>query len=54
MNDQNRRIVNNTIAQYGRIIISAILSIVSTRYVLSELGVDDYGIFSVVAGFISF
>lgn len=54
MNDQNRRIVNNTIAQYCRIIISAILAILSTRYVLKQLGVDDYGIFSVVAGFISF
>lgn len=53
MNDQNRRIVKNTVAQYCRIIITAILAILSSRYILQGLGIDSYGVFSVVAGFIS-
>lgn len=53
MNDQNRRIVKNTVAQYCRIIITAILAILSSRYILQGLGIDSYGVFSAVAGFIS-
>lgn len=53
MKEHNKIILKNTIAQYIRIIISAVLAILSSRYVLHSLGVEDYGLFSVVAGFVT-
>lgn len=47
------RIVVNTIAQYGRTIINLLLSLYSSRLVLNILGVDDYGIYALVAGVVS-
>lgn len=47
------RIVVNTFAQYVRTIINLILTLYSSRLVLSTLGVDDYGIYSLVAGVVS-
>lgn len=53
MNNQNKILIQNTIAQYIKIIVSVLTSLLSTRIILQQLGVEDYGIFSVVAGFIS-
>ena len=47
------RIVVNTLAQYVRTIINLILTLYSSRLVLSTLGVEDYGIYSLVAGVVS-
>ena len=47
------RIIVNTIAQYCRSIISMLLAFFTTRVVFRGLGVTDYGIFSVVAGFVT-
>lgn len=47
------RIVVNTIAQYARSIINMLLSLYSSRLVLNYLGVEDYGIYSLVAGVVS-
>lgn len=47
------RIVVNTLAQYARTIINMLLSLYSSRLVLNILGVDDYGIYSLVAGVVS-
>ena len=44
------RIVVNTITQYARSIINMLLSLYSSRLVLNYLGVEDYGIYSLVAG----
>lgn len=52
MNPSNRIIVN-TLAQYVRTIINMVLSLYSSRLVLNILGVDDYGIYSLVAGVVS-
>lgn len=54
MQNRNTILVKNTIAQYARIIISVIVHLFSARIILQQLGVEDYGIYSVVAGFISF
>ena len=51
--NQNKILVKNTIAQYIRIIVSVIIHLFSTRIVLQQLGIDDYGIFSVIASFIA-
>jgi len=53
MKEQNKIIIKNTIAQYIRVITTALVSIISVRIVLNKLGTDDYGIFSVIAGFIA-
>ena len=47
------RIIVNTLAQYGRTIINLILSLYSSRLVLNILGVNDFGIYSLVAGVVS-
>lgn len=49
----SKRIAINTIAQYVRTIINLILTLYSSRLVLSTLGVEDYGIYSLVAGIVS-
>ena len=47
------RIIVNTLAQYGRTIINLVLSLYSSRLVLNILGVNDFGIYSLVAGVVS-
>lgn len=49
----SKRIIVNTIAQYTRSIFNMVLALISTRIILKSLGVDDYGIYSVVAGAVS-
>ena len=49
----SKRIIVNTIAQYTRSIFNMVLALISTRVILRSLGVDDYGIYSVVAGAVS-
>lgn len=49
----SKRIAVNTAAQYVRTIINLILSLYSSRLVLNTLGVEDYGIYSLVAGVVS-
>lgn len=50
---QSNRIIVNTIAQYARTILNMLLSIYSVRLIMSVLGVEDYGLFSLVAGVVS-
>ena len=47
------RIIVNTLAQYIRTIINMGLSLYSSRLVLEILGIDDYGVYSLVAGVVS-
>ena len=49
----SERIFVNTLAQYGKTIFSMVLGLFSTRFVLQILGVEDYGIFSLVAGVVT-
>lgn len=50
----NKAIAYNTIVLYVRLIITSVCSLFISRYSLQALGVTDYGLFSVVGGFISF
>ena len=52
MNNADRVIINTT-AQYIRTVINLCLSFYSTRIILEALGVDDYGIYTLVAGIIA-
>ncbi len=49
----NKRIAKNTAFLYVRMILVLFVSIYTTRVVLNALGVVDYGINNVVAGFVS-
>jgi len=49
----NKRIAKNTAFLYLRMILVLLVSLYTTRIVLSELGVVDYGIYNVVASFVS-
>lgn len=47
------RVILNTSAQYIKTIINVVLSMYSTRLILSVLGASDYGIYTLVAGVVS-
>ncbi|BBG60521.1 MATE family efflux transporter [Providencia rustigianii] len=49
----NRKIVKNTISLYLRQIVIILITLYSMRVILNELGLEDYGIYSVVAGFVT-
>ena len=50
----NKRIVKNTAYLYLRMLFTAFLSLYAARLVLRNLGVEDYGIYNVVGGVVTF
>lgn len=48
----NQRIAKNTILLYFRMILLMAVSLYTSRVVLSTLGIEDYGVYNVVGGFI--
>lgn len=46
----SNRIIVNTVVQYVRTLINLLLSLYSARLVLDILGIQDYGIYSLIAG----
>lgn len=52
MNSSSRVIVN-TIAQYVKTFVNIVLTLYSTRLILQVLGVEDFGIYTLLAGVIS-
>lgn len=53
MEKDNQIIVINTIVMYARLIITTIIGLLSSRFVLQALGASDYGLYSVVGGIIT-
>ena len=51
--DNTRRLAKNTIYLYARSLFSLFVSLYSSRLILQALGVEDYGIYNVVGGFVS-
>ena len=49
----NKRVMKNTLMLYIRMFITMAISLFTSRVVLRTLGVSDYGIYSVVGGFVS-
>lgn len=49
----NKRIANNTLFLYLRMGLVLVVSLYTTRIVLQSLGVEDYGIYNVVSGFVA-
>ena len=49
----NKRIAKNTLMLYIRMLFLMITSLYTTRVVLKALGVEDYGIYNAVGGFVA-
>lgn len=49
----NKRIARNTLFLYLRMGVVMIISLYTTRVILRVLGIEDYGIYNVVCGFVS-
>ena len=49
----NKLIAKNTIVLYMRTLLTLLVSLYTSRVVLNSLGVEDYGVYCVVAGFVS-
>lgn len=49
----NKRIAKNTLMLYFRMILTMLVSLYTSRVVLNTLGVEDFGIYNVVAGFVT-
>lgn len=49
----NKRIAKNTIVLYFRMIFLMLVNLYTSRVILEALGVEDYGVYNVVGGFVS-
>ena len=52
--NNNKRIVLNTGVIYIKLIFSALIGLYTSRVILQALGADDYGLYSVVGGIVTF
>ena len=50
---ENKRIAKNTMYLYFRTIFIMLITLYTSRVILDVLGVEDYGIYNVVGGFVS-
>lgn len=53
MSDKNQKILKNTYILYFRQIISVLINLYVLRVVFNALGIDDFGIYTVVAGVVA-
>ncbi len=51
--ENTKRIAKNTLMLYGRMLFTMVVSLYTSRVVLNTLGVEDYGIYNVVGGFVA-
>ncbi len=51
---QNKRIAKNSILLYVRMIVVMVIGLFTSRIVLRALGVEDYGIYNLVGGLVTF
>ena len=51
--DNTKRIAKNTLYLYFRMLLLMVVSFYTSRVILAELGVEDYGIYNVVGGVVS-
>lgn len=48
--DNNKRVAKNTLFLYFRMILIMVVTLYTSRVVLAELGISDYGVYNVVGG----
>lgn len=53
INDRNSRIAFNTVALYIRTFIVMVISFITARVMLQQLGVDDYGLNNLISGVVT-
>lgn len=51
--DNNQRVAKNTILLYMRMVVLMLIGLYTSRVILQSLGVENYGINNVIAGFLS-
>ena len=51
--DNNKRIAKNTLLLYFRMLITMLVSLYTSRVVLQNLGISDYGLYNVVGGVVT-
>lgn len=51
--ENNKRIAKNTLLLYIRLFVTMVIGLFTSRVILSTLGVTDYGVNNVVAGFVA-
>lgn len=49
----NKRLAKNTLVLYVRMMVIMVVNLYISRVILENLGVDDYGIYNVVGGFVT-
>ena len=52
ISQNNKRIAKNTLVLYARMLLLMVVSLYTSRVVLEALGVNDFGIYNVVGGFV--
>lgn len=51
--ESNKRIAKNTGLLYCRMLVTLLISLYTSRVILQAIGVEDYGIYNVIAGFVT-
>lgn len=51
--DDNKRIAKNTLFMYSRMIVMMAVNLYAVRVVLATLGIDNYGLYNVISGFVA-
>lgn len=54
MDQRNSRLMRNTIAMYIRMVFTTLIGLYTSRLTLQVLGIEDFGIYNVVGGVVSF
>ena len=49
----NKRLAKNTVLLYMRTVAVMIISIFTSRIILQSLGIEDYGTYNVIGGFVT-
>ncbi len=52
INNDNKRIVKNTLMLYVRMVLIMIITLYTSRIVIEALGIEDYGIYNIVGGLV--
>lgn len=53
ISENTKRIAKNTILLYFRTLFTMLVTLFTSRIILNTLGIDDYGIYNVVGGFVA-
>ncbi len=51
--NSNKRIAKNTLILYVRMFFIMCVSLYTSRIVINALGIDDYGVYTVIGGFVA-